>query len=132
MRLARVLPLVALVACSTGAPPQPPARPSVARVSIEDLANTGDAVPEGRLAFEADVERVEEAPDGVWIHVRDGEARLGLFLRLSFGAALREALGRGRARFEVEIVGRRKTPEGGRGIEIVPFVLSQTPEEAHP
>jgi len=121
--------LLLLIAACTAAPEPRTAstgHSGIARLTLAELAEDASGRRGKRIAFAADVERIEETPTGIYLHLRDGEIRLPLYMRLTFGGAFREALGIGRMEFEVEVVDRVLTPLGQSAIEITPFLITQT------
>jgi hypothetical protein len=104
----------------------PSGRPVVARVDLEELAKNAAEYRARRVSFAATVDRVEETSQGIWLHLSEGETRLPLYVRLSFGGAVKAMLGSGKMEFEVEVGERVLTPLGQTAIEITPYVISQT------
>lgn len=128
VRAVGVMLLLALVACAPAPEPRAAStgHPGVERVTLADLAEDASGRRGKRIALAADVDRIEETPNGIYLHLHDGETTLPLYMRLTFGGAFRDALGLGRMELEVEIVDRVLTPLGQPAIEITPFLITQT------
>ena len=104
----------------------PSGKPGVARIDLAELAANAADHRAQRVSFSATVDRVEETPQGIWLHLSDGETKLPLYVRLSFGGAVKAMLGSGEMEFEVEVGERTLTPLGQTAIEITPYLISQT------
>jgi hypothetical protein len=104
----------------------PSGKPGVTRVELGELAANAADYRSRRVSFSATVDRVEETPQGIWLHLSEGEAKLPLYVRLSFGGAVKAMLGTGKMEFEVEVGERVLTPLGQSAIEITPYLISQT------
>ena len=79
-----------------------------------------------KVSFHATVEKVEETPQGLWLHLRDGEQRLVVYSPVTFGGSLREAIGEGQMQFDVEVGERTLTPLGTSALQILPYQISKT------
>ena len=118
--------LVAVVAACAPGVPAGGGRAGMARIMLADLGNDAAEYRGRRVAFSASVERLEETPQGIWLHLSDGETKVPLYVRLSFGGALKAMLGTGKMDFEVEVGERKLTPLGQTALEITPYLISQT------
>jgi hypothetical protein len=104
----------------------PSGKPGVVRVDLEELVKNSADYRAQRVSFSATVDRVEETPQGIWLHLSEGETKLPLYVRLSFGGAVKAMLGSGKMEFEVEVGERVLTPLGQTALEITPYLISQT------
>ncbi|MGH7804927.1 MAG: hypothetical protein ACREQJ_11315 [Candidatus Binatia bacterium] len=104
----------------------PSGRPVVTRVDLAELAVNPVEYRARRVSFSATVERVEETSQGIWLHLSEGETKLPLYVRLSFGGAVKAMLGSGKMEFEVEVGEKILTPLGQTALEITPYLISQT------
>jgi len=105
-----------------------PARPT----TIAQLAAEAPRFAHERVTFPATIEKLEETPQGLWLHLRDGEDRILAYSPMTFGGTLREALGEGQMTFEVEIGERTLTPLGTTALSMLPYQISKTHYFAEP
>jgi hypothetical protein len=126
--LSRALLLASLVLFA-GCASEPSVRTGargIERVDLAELARNAASYRGKRVAFSATVDRVEETTQGIWLHLSDGETKLPLYVRLTFGGAVRQMLGSGKMDFELEVGDRMLTPLGQTAVEVTPYLISQT------
>jgi len=117
--------LAAAISCN---PPQPPTalQNPFQPTTLAELSSNSPRYAHELVAFSATIERAEETTQGTWLHLRDGEQRLIVYVPISFGGTLRDTLGEGQMRFEVEVGERKLTPLGTMALEMVPHQISKT------
>jgi hypothetical protein len=113
---------------STSAPPVTQFRP----ITLAQLAAEAPRFTHEKVSFPATVEQVEETPQGLWLHLKDGEQRLLVYSPMTFGGSLREALGQGQMDFDVEIGERTLTPLGTTALALMPYQIRKTHYFAKP
>ena len=106
--------------------------PAFRPTTLAELVAEAPRFANEKVSFSATLETVEETPQGVWLHLRDGEQRLTAYSPMSFGGTLREAIGEGQMRFDVEIGERTLTPLGTTALQILPYQISKTRYFAEP
>ena len=121
--------LLAFLLCIGGCASDPNVRTGargVERLDLAELARDAASYRGKRVAFSATVDRVEETTQGIWLHLSNGETKLPLYIRLTFGGAVRQMLGSGQMDFELEVGDRVLTPLGQTAVEVTPYLISQT------
>lgn len=95
-------------------------------ITLAELRAGPQRFSEQQVVFSATIERVEETPQGIWMHLADGDEKLVLYMKMSFGGAFREQVQNERMQFEVRVGETKLTPLGTLALEVLPYQISKT------